>query len=238
MLLFYIRHGDPIYEPDSLTPLGMLQAKAVAKRLGVYGIDKIYASSSNRAYQTALPTKELVRKEITTVEWFHENYAWEYFTALDSDGKLTWAESIPEIRRVFVSPQVYQLGDNWYDYSEFEKYKFKAGMKFYRDKIDEFMLSLGYRHDRETHTYSAVYNNDDRIAIFAHSGFGGVFLSSILDIPYPQYAAHHSMSHTGVTVIKFTNEREGIIPKVLQFGNDSHLYKEGIPTYHNNNIAI
>lgn len=23
MLLFYLRHGDPIYNPDSLTPLGM-----------------------------------------------------------------------------------------------------------------------------------------------------------------------------------------------------------------------
>ena len=33
MLLFYIRHGDPVYDPDSLTPLGLKQAEAVAKRL-------------------------------------------------------------------------------------------------------------------------------------------------------------------------------------------------------------
>ena len=26
MLLFVVRHGDPIYDPDSLTPLGKLQA--------------------------------------------------------------------------------------------------------------------------------------------------------------------------------------------------------------------
>ena len=49
MLLFYIRHGDPIYDPDSLTPLGLRQAEAVAKRLSLYGLDEIYASSSNRA---------------------------------------------------------------------------------------------------------------------------------------------------------------------------------------------
>lgn len=42
MLLFYIRHGDPIYKPDSLTPLGHRQAEAVAKRLSLYGIDRIF----------------------------------------------------------------------------------------------------------------------------------------------------------------------------------------------------
>lgn len=30
MIFFYIRHGDPIYVPDSLTPLGMRQADAQA----------------------------------------------------------------------------------------------------------------------------------------------------------------------------------------------------------------
>ena len=37
MIFFYIRHGDPIYNPDSLTPLGMRQADAIAKRLSLYG---------------------------------------------------------------------------------------------------------------------------------------------------------------------------------------------------------
>ena len=56
MIFFYIRHGDPVYEPDSLTPLGMRQADALAKRLSLYGVDKIYSSTSNRAIQTAMPT--------------------------------------------------------------------------------------------------------------------------------------------------------------------------------------
>ena len=32
MLFFYIRHGDPIYSPDSLTPLGRRQAEALGRR--------------------------------------------------------------------------------------------------------------------------------------------------------------------------------------------------------------
>lgn len=31
MLLYYIRHGMPVYDPDSLTPLGERQAEAAAK---------------------------------------------------------------------------------------------------------------------------------------------------------------------------------------------------------------
>lgn len=53
MLLFYVRHGDPTYEPDALTPLGRRQAEALARRLSLYGLDRIYTSSSTRAMQTA-----------------------------------------------------------------------------------------------------------------------------------------------------------------------------------------
>ena len=68
MLLFYIRHGDPTYDPDELTPLGKRQAESVAKRLALYGIDRIFASTSNRAIQTARPTCEILKKEMTLLE--------------------------------------------------------------------------------------------------------------------------------------------------------------------------
>lgn len=47
MILYYIRHGNPIYQPNQLTPLGERQAEAVVKRLAVHGIDAIYTSPSN-----------------------------------------------------------------------------------------------------------------------------------------------------------------------------------------------
>ena len=41
MLLYYIRHADPIYEPDSLTPLGERQAEALSRRLARFGLDEL-----------------------------------------------------------------------------------------------------------------------------------------------------------------------------------------------------
>ena len=57
MILFYVRHRDPVYDPDSLTPLGVRQSEALAKRLALYGVDRIYSSTSNRAIQTTKPTR-------------------------------------------------------------------------------------------------------------------------------------------------------------------------------------
>ena len=69
MLFFYVRHGDPIYSPDSLTPFGHRQAEAVAKRLALYGIDKIYSSPSTRAQLTAKPTCEILKKTAELVDF-------------------------------------------------------------------------------------------------------------------------------------------------------------------------
>ena len=56
MLLYIIRHGDPIYEIDSLTERGKLQAEALAERLACAGIDRIFCSPMGRAKMTAEPT--------------------------------------------------------------------------------------------------------------------------------------------------------------------------------------
>ena len=75
--------------------------------------------------------------------------------------------------------------------------------------------------------------NDDRVAVFAHQGVGLIFLSALLDIPYPQMSTHFDMSHTGITVIHFKGDGI-VIPRVLQLSNDSHLFAAGLPTaYHN-----
>ena len=69
MILYYVRHGDPIYDPNQLTPLGERQAEAVAKRLAVHGIDKIFASPSNRARQTAQPLCDLMKQAPEICVW-------------------------------------------------------------------------------------------------------------------------------------------------------------------------
>lgn len=46
-------------------------------------------------------------------------------------------------------------------------------------------MKLGYRHDLENNCYYEEWENEQRIALFAHEGVGLTILSCMLDIPNP-----------------------------------------------------
>lgn len=235
MLFFYIRHGDPTYQPDELTPLGKRQAEAVAKRLALYGIDRIYASTSNRAIQTAQPTCELLKKEMTLLDFANEGHAWREFSVQTEDGKRKWATSQLKTKRLMASSEMRQLGEDWCTHPDMPDCNFKGGMERIRREADSFLESLGYQHIKGSGTYKVIKQNDERVALFAHHHFGLAFLSCLLDIPYPIFSSHFEMGHTGITVINFEEtEDDLVIPKILTYSSDSHLYKEGLPTKYNN----
>ena len=235
MLLFYVRHGDPIYSPDSLTPLGERQAEAVAKRLALYGIDEIYSSTSNRAMLTAKPLSEIVKKTPVLLDFANEGHAWTQLT-VHVDGARRWLFHSGEHRRLVNSEEFIKLGHRWYDHPEFAGGTFEEGMNRILTESNAFLASLGYEHIERTGAYKVTEDNNKRIAFFAHQGFGLAFLSAVLDIPYPQFCTHFDMTHTGVTVIEFKNENGFAYPKILTLSSDSHLYREGLPTKYNGAI--
>ena len=237
MLFYYIRHGEPLGVPDySLTPLGREQAKAIAKRLCLFGIDRVFASPTLRTMQTAQPICDLLGKEITPCDWADEGIVWNEFTVPHPKYEHTWAFFDPKYLEIFSSPEVRALGEKWYEHPELAGLNFKAGVERVNAAVDEFFLSLGFRHDRENARYEVVgeHLNRDRVALFAHQGFGMSFFSSMLDIPYPMFCTHFDFSHSSMSVINFEPRGKYVYPHVLQTANDSHLYREGIITgYHN-----
>lgn len=235
MLIYYIRHGDPIYNPDSLTELGKRQAEAIGKRLARVDIDRIYSSSSNRAIQTATPLAEMLKKEITVLDWCNEGYAWDEFTVSDDLGT-RWIYRNKKTGDILNSDEIRKLGMKWYTHPFFKETKCEKGMKRVAKAADDFIAELGYEHDCEHHVYKAINPNNERIAMFAHEGFSYAFLSHIMDIPYPMFT-RFVHNHTGMTVIEFGDE-EYVRPKILQYSSDSHLYKENLPTRLNNGIII
>lgn len=227
MVFFYVRHGDPIYKPDCLTPLGKRQAEAVAKRLALFGIDRIYASTSNRAIETATPTAEITKKEITLLDFANEAHAWHEFTFEKEDGSRTWAFQDRENELFMAGEEIVSLGDKWYENSRLAQYK-KGIDRVYND-VYEFFKSLGYEHIKGTRKYKVIKHSDERVALFAHQGFGMAFLSVMLNIPYPLFATHFAINLSGVTAINFVEVDGYAIPKIITHSSDSHLYREGLP---------
>lgn len=237
MLLFYVRHGDPTYDPDALTPLGERQAEAVAKRISVYGVDKIYASTSNRAMQTAKPTCEILKKDMTLLDFANEAHAWKEL-AVEYGGVRSWLFHHKHFVELFTEKSIRELGDAWYEHPELVKYDLKKGIDRIYNETDKLFAELGYEHDRLTGRYKVLRPNNERVALFAHQGFGIAFLSCVLDIPYPMVAKHFDMCHTGITVIEFADRGGYAIPKVLTLSSDSHIYREGLPTNYNNYVRF
>lgn len=238
MILYYVRHGDPIYDPIQLTELGKLQAAAVAKRLARYGVDAIYTSPSNRARQTAQPLCDLVKKDAALLDWADEENPWQDLVIKHADGRRTWAFRDPETRLLFNSEEVRNLGRLWYTHPAFAATQYGTGMTRIQQQADAFMESLGYRHDLAQNCFYETAPNNSRIALFAHEGVGAAFLSCIMDIPYPMFSTRFSMIPTGVTVVQFEPKHGIVIPKILTYANDSHIYGEGLPTKFGDNIYV
>lgn len=224
MVIFYVRHGDPIYDPDSLTELGHKQAEALVDRMVAINPDEIYASTSNRAVLTAKPTCEKLGLEPILLDFANEHYAWmdlsvgKYWLFQDK----AWIEKLAK-------KEVRKMGYEWYNYPDFLPYNFEKGIKRIDNAVDEWLLGLGYRHDRKNGRYEAVKPNDKKVALFAHQGFGLAFLSSVLDIPYPEFMTRFDLCHTGITVIEFKEYDGFAIPKIITLSNEAHLYKNGVP---------
>jgi len=236
MQIIYVRHGDPTYNPDALTPLGERQAESVGRRVALFGVDKIYASTSNRAMQTAKPCCEMLKKDMELLDFCNENYAWRDLHIREDDGREDWAFLC--MQNEFASPELWVMQDKWYEHESVKKHNFGPGIKRIQHDTDEFLKSLGFEHIKNSGKYKILRENKDRIALFAHQGFGLAFLSSMLDIPYPAFCTHFDMCHTGMTVIDFVEKDGFAVPKILTLSNDSHLYRDGLPLDYNHYIKF
>jgi probable phosphoglycerate mutase len=229
MIFYYVRHGDPIYNPDSLTPLGKRQAEACAKLLCRSGLDEIYSSTSQRAIDTATPTAEILKKEIKLLDFAHERHAAEQLF-INTESTREWISDSYKFKKIFCTPEVYSLGFRWHEHPAFKDYRFGEGMERIQTEADAFFASLGFEHDTHNGRYKVVNPKSERVALFAHYGFGMAFLSAVLDIPYPMFSRMAILFTSGVTAIRFKPESDGYaIPQILTLNSEAHLFADGLP---------
>lgn len=232
MLLYIVRHGDPIYYPDSLTPKGHLQAEALAKRFAVHGLDKIYSSPMIRARQTAEPTSELLGIPIEIEDWTSELAAAKDFFVekRKSDGKRNWIFGVNPT--YYCNNETMGYFENWYESDFFKDHPekdFKSGFERIQNKSDELIERHGYKRDGAV--YKILKPNNDRIAVFCHAGFGSTWIAHLLGLPPHMVWGKISMPCTGVTTFEFENYENGLTaPCLRQLADCSHLYIEGLDT--------
>lgn len=235
MLLFMIRHGDPIYSPDTLTVKGKLQAVALADRMAVHGLDRIYSSPNGRARETAQPTADRLGLPVGIEDWTSENHAWRDFSRVFPDGRRSWAFSLNGAD-MLRDPAVL-AGKPWYEAEFLEGTNAKAGYQRIADASDEFLARHGYVRDGLV--YRVEKPNDERVAVVCHGGFGSVWIPHMLGLPLIHYWSAFGLTHTGVTAILFKNPPSGVtVPVCLTHNEAAHLLHSAVPFEYNNSIGF
>ena len=234
MLLYIVRHGDPVYVTDSLTERGKRQAEAVGKRIYDSRIDRIFSSPMGRALETAEPACRLLGLECNIEEWTHE-IGDERLTPFP-DGKL---KSITNVQNT------YYLENGNVDLNYNEAFTFaginesdiKSAVDFIERHGNDFLERLGYK--KENGVYKILRNNEEKVALFCHSAFARAWLSVLLHIPFHIMWSSFSYTHTGVTVLEFKNNPNGITaPRCLCFSDMSHLYAQNEDMIYDNKIEL
>lgn len=218
--IYYVRHGDPTYDPDSLTELGHQQAKLTAEQLKDIPFDLVFSSPSNRAYLTASYLAKLINKDIVKLDWASEAKAFEEFVAIDKKtNSKTWV-SHSEIHRQRMNKL--QNDDNWYDDPLFSP-TIKNGVERFKKEVDNWLLSLNIKHDRKNKTFSSIGDNPKNIVLFAHEGAGTGFLTSIMDMNYAHYVCNYTiLKCCSITHIQMVLD-DKTMNKIVKYNDVDHL---------------
>ena len=209
MEILLIRHGDPDYANDTLTPRGHVEAQRLADALSAVRLDDLYVSPLGRAQATCAYTAQDKGMMPTTLDWLRERgikrgpiYLWE------APGEMFLAEDVLPTQNDWLLPDG-AMPEGAEQYA-----RVRAG-------FDDLLRSYGYQ--REGHRYRVARSSGRRIALFCHKGVILTLLADVLHWALPMVFVTLHIHPTGVTRIEMI-ERDGYAhPKALAINDSAHL---------------
>ena len=214
MRIIFVRHGEPDYKHDCLTEEGRRQAAMAAERLAGEEITEIYASPCGRAAETASFLARRLKLSVTTLDYMHE---------------ISWGgEGIPENGHPWtLSDRMLESGFDFYtqDWREHPWFKDNKATRYagmISDRMDEFLLGKGYRH--EGRRFFCENGREETIALFSHGGSGACALAHLLGLPFPYVASVMPYGFTSVIILDFP-ARQGawVFPRIELFNDCAHI---------------
>jgi len=221
MKLLIIRHGDPDYSIDSLTPQGRIEAELLSRKMEKIEAAAFYVSPLGRARDTAEYTLKKLGRTAEVCDWLQEFPAVIDKPNCPNSGVWDWLPQDWAENDAF-----YSAGD-WMHEPMMEAGGVPAMYKSVTEAFDGLLAKHGYV--REGRLYRAVRPNEDTIVFFCHFGLECMLLSHLLNIS-PMPLLHGACAApSSVTTVVTEERREGIaIFRMTAFGDTSHLYAGGV----------
>ena len=212
MRIVFVRHGEPNYEYDCLTPLGHLQAEAAAERVKHEGISRIYSSTCGRAYETALHAAEVLQLPVKQLDFMRE-ISWGWVN--ESLRAHPWTCAGMLLRSDGIEPM---RTDIWRQHEYFTPEPLISCVDESVAGFDRLLADHGYV--RSGDVYRCVNPSDETIAVYSHCGSSTAVLAHMLNISFAQFCTVCELDFTSVTVIDMRTDRDGLAIPMVEIMND------------------
>jgi probable phosphoglycerate mutase len=217
MHLYLIRHADPDYARDTLTPQGFKEARALARRMAGVGLAHLYSSPLPRALLTAQAVAHLARVPIVQEDWLVEP---AYLSVVQNGDTYKMWDVFGEAVRSREAPPTQET---WNRVPPFDAPEVNEMWRGFRRHADELFARHGYV--RQGCRYRVQQGNRDRVAIVAHNGTVLLFLAHLLELPLSLVWCGFYAWPASVTVFLFEEHSPAwAAPRALHVADISHLH--------------
>lgn len=218
MKLIFIRHAEPDYSIDSLTPRGWQEAHFLADRVEKMNADEFYCSPLGRAKDTAKESMERLGRSYTVLEWLREFPA-QVPDPITGEPRICW-NFYPDYWTKFDEHYDPKL---WYDSEIMSKGDVKEAFFNIAEGLDKLLLEHGYR--REGKLYIAEKPNTKTIVIFCHMAMQMAAVAHLTGLPALPLWQNFFIAPTGITLLSTEEREKGIASfRCKMMGDISHLY--------------
>jgi len=219
MRLLIIRHGDPDYEQDSLTPKGWCEAELLSERISKMNIKDFYVSPLGRAKATASCTLHKMNRTATECDWLREFAPTIQRPDVTDKRMISW-DWLPQD---WMADERFFQYDHWFENEAMQEGHVKEEYDRVIGEFDKLLVKHGY--ERKGHYYKVNEENNDTIIFFCHFGLECVLLSHLLGVS-PMILWHNTcVLPSAVTLLISEERKKGIGAFRMNYmGDISHLY--------------
>ena len=213
MRLLFVRHAEPDYSIDALTPLGHRQAAAAAERLANEGITHIVSSTCGRAWLTAEYTAKRLGLPIEPADFMRE-IGWG-----SRDGSEIMHNGNPwNIGGEAIAAGVSLMCDPEKE-PFFNNNRVLDSVVALSEGLDNWLAGRGYHRDGEYYKIDEDADNST-VAIFCHNGATAAALSHLTNIPFFYLCSSVSINHASITAASLPKVASRVTGVGLSYIND------------------
>lgn len=249
MKLLFVRHAEPDYVNDTLTPNGWEEAKILAQRIKDWKVTQFYVSSQGRAKDTALYSLQIQGKEAIELPFMREfsyptldpvtdriGVPWDYVPSYWTNEPhfFEYEDGFLKSKTIKSNEDLaknYPLVINGFD-DILRQYGYTRNGKYYinENATERFLKGTTGANKAIVNNGPDLDKDETTLVFFCHLGVTCMVLSHLLNIPFECLVHGFYIPPTGVTIVS-TEERWGKEAsfRVQAIGDVSHLKEANHP---------